>query len=225
MATLTILRIIALAVPPTPKNPWLTSEVLSMFHFHNLPTMTILFKNKLLRNMFPDTSQELIDLLLKFDDKVREANEKEKNKQSLELSLRQLIRICKHVSLYPDTLYVLLCSCTLLSRVDAINRALMAKFMPVTAREVLEKIYHDLKIKVPEPSHEKLVIEKSETHLKIGNISVTINKPRNPALVPKIVFYEVPKHIFTLQQMLQDWLLGEPMLLIGCLYSNILSNP
>jgi hypothetical protein len=77
-----------------------------MFHFHTLPTMTILLKNKLLRKMFPNTSSELIDLLLSFDDKVREASEKEKNKQSLELSLRQLIRICRHISLYPDTLYV-----------------------------------------------------------------------------------------------------------------------
>ena len=93
-------------MPPTVKNPWLTSEIMSMFHFHTLPTLTLALKNKLLRKMFPDTPQQLIDILLSFDDKVREASNIEKNKQSLELSLRQLIRICKHVSLYPDTLYV-----------------------------------------------------------------------------------------------------------------------
>jgi hypothetical protein len=99
-------RIIALATPPNMKNQWLTSEVISMFHFHVMPTLTLKEKSKLLAELFPDTSDSVLATLLNFDQKAYEVNSKEKSShQALQLSLRQLIRICKHTVKYPKQLY------------------------------------------------------------------------------------------------------------------------
>ena len=39
--------------------------------------------------------------------------------------------------------------------------------------------------------------------------------PENPALVPDVVFFEIPSHTLLLRSMLKDFKLGEHLLLMG----------
>lgn len=52
-------------------------------------------------------------------------------------------------------------------------------------------------------------------YLQIGDVRGRIRTPRNIALVPSVLFYDMPKHLLYLQQMLRDFELGEHLLLIG----------
>ncbi len=93
-------RIILLAAPPAPKHPqqlqanWLTSEVVSLFHFHHLSLDHIsLFSQKyeILKTLFP-SSLEIIERIRTFDHSL--------HTQQIAglptcLSLRQLIRIVR----------------------------------------------------------------------------------------------------------------------------------
>jgi hypothetical protein len=113
-------RIIALATPPTVKDQWLTSEILSMFHFHTLQPMLVEEKAKLLHQLFPATNAtgiscqslmweltfiQVLKSLLSFDAQVYKMNSQSKadsqKHPALELSLRQLIRMTRHVAQYP----------------------------------------------------------------------------------------------------------------------------
>ncbi len=83
-----VLRIVALGTPPTSKNAWLTSEILSMFHYHVLPFMFSHEKSKMLEQLFSNLSSHVLNTVLAFDKKMTEMNE-----ASLQLSLRQLISV------------------------------------------------------------------------------------------------------------------------------------
>lgn len=109
-------RIICSAYLPTVKDPWLTPETMSLFHFHVLPDMTSNQKSTLLKQLFPSISSSSLYLLLQFNAQLDEmkfklqqtknASENFLNEiQDLYLSLRQLIRICRHISVYPNDLY------------------------------------------------------------------------------------------------------------------------
>lgn len=58
-------------------------------------------------------------------------------------------------------------------------------------------------------------IIKQNNIIIIDDIQIPISTPKNPSLVPKILFYEVPQHILFLKEMMKDFILGEPLLLIG----------
>ena len=51
--------------------------------------------------------------------------------------------------------------------------------------------------------------------LSIGDVTVPVKAPKNPALIPHTVFYSVPAHTRLLRAMLQNFSIGEHLLLIG----------
>jgi len=55
----------------------------------------------------------------------------------------------------------------------------------------------------------------SKPQLRIGNIVAPVNQPQHPALVPHVSFHDMPMHVLLLQELLQDYVVGENMLLIG----------
>ncbi|CAG8753605.1 14727_t:CDS:10, partial [Racocetra persica] len=123
----------------------------------------------------------------------------------------QLIRICRRLTLFPnESLYL------------AIQKATLSRFLPSLVRTALEELMINSVILPPtEPVDiEKLKIEILPSRddpkiLRIGEVEQLIAKDSNPLLVPDVVFHENPKQTEILMQMLQDYQLGEHLLLIG----------
>jgi len=62
---------------------------------------------------------------------------------------------------------------------------------------------------------EKISIIVTDEKVVIGSTEWSRNVPRNPALVPRINFVDIPNHIILLREMAKDFLLGDHILLIG----------
>merc|ERR1719272_1773364 len=62
---------------------------------------------------------------------------------------------------------------------------------------------------------ENLQVVKTDSLVTIGDVSVPITPALDPALVPSVLFYDVPMHIALLRRMMVDFSLGEHLLLIG----------
>jgi midasin (ATPase involved in ribosome maturation) len=76
---------------------------------------------------------------------------------------------------------------------------------------------------MPDESNEitsSLMIETRDRTLKIGDVSMLINNPERPEMVPNPLFFEIPSHTRILQNMMRDLISGEKHLLLlgpqGC---------
>ena len=114
------------------------------------------------------------------------------------------------------------------SRWETIHRALLSRFMPLGARERLESVLSSSGVKsssMTQPKLEQLSLtetelvkvekEGSRTFVTIGEVKVAVNIPKNPSLVPDVVFFDIPKHIQIMKQIMKDFLQGENILLVG----------
>lgn len=121
------------------------------------------------------------------------------------LSTRQLLRIAERMQRFQcEDAY------------DAVQRACLARFLPVIAKQALEDCCRRLNI-VPSASTPDLKVECVITGdtLRIGN--TVVNRHHTAALskVPDILFYDVPEHVALLERLLQDFSLGQDLLLVG----------
>ena len=60
-----------------------------------------------------------------------------------------------------------------------------------------------------------LACEIKDDMLTIGKTSATLYNPDNKTKIPETLFYETSQNLASLEAMLQDYLLGEQLLLIG----------
>lgn len=60
-----------------------------------------------------------------------------------------------------------------------------------------------------------LSIHVTDTHVSIADVSINRYNPKNPELVPSVVFYDMPSHILILKSLIYDFLLHEHVLLMG----------
>lgn len=99
---------------------------------------------------------------------------------------------------------------------ETIQDTFMIKFLPPLTRQALEKTLHKLKIT---PTFTPLPKEiKCEIHndiLTIGNTSCPVYKTDALSKVPNILFYNVPQHLLLMEKLLQDFQLGQHLLLVG----------
>lgn len=131
-------------------------------------------------------------------------------------SLRQLIRTCKRMEAFPADL------------AKMVENILLFKFFPMALKESVGNVLVSCGIPPHSPispnqpsnathsaANTSLKISVSNNFVSIGSVQVKRHVPTNPALVPRIVFFEMTAHTILLQDMLKDWSLGEHMLLIG----------
>lgn len=122
------------------------------------------------------------------------------------LSTRQLLRIASRMQKYPvETAY------------DTAESIFMAKFLPHLAREALEKTFHALKIfpRTESLPNSSVACEVSNNTLTIGRTTAPVYQTSNLTKVPNILFYDIPQHIRLMETILQDFLLGQHLLLVG----------
>lgn len=126
------------------------------------------------------------------------------------LSTRQLIRIAHRMSVYSmaaETDHI---------AYDTIQRTFLAKFLPALPRAVLENAIKNVSI-FPSSDNEfaKPKIEVKDNVLTIGNTKTKLFETNALSKVPDILFYDVPQHVELLERLLQDFLLGNHLLLVG----------
>uniref|UniRef100_A0A3P8URE8 von Willebrand factor A domain containing 8 n=1 Tax=Cynoglossus semilaevis TaxID=244447 RepID=A0A3P8URE8_CYNSE len=123
------------------------------------------------------------------------------------LSTRQLLRICRRFSHYPEE-----------SVAHAVHKACLSRFLPSLAQGSLEKSLEKCSIlETPgrdEHNHDYTCSVKDGV-LTIGNISAPVYSPDEKIKVPDVLFYDNPQHLMVMEDMLKDFLLGEHMLLVG----------
>lgn len=121
------------------------------------------------------------------------------------LSTRQLLRIASRMHKFPsDDAY------------DAVHRACLARFLPAVPKQALEDCMKQLGIyPMKNKSIDTIKCTVNDSSVTIGN--TTMNRYKTDALtkVPDILFYDVPQHILLLESLLQDFILGQNILLVG----------
>lgn len=130
------------------------------------------------------------------------------------LSTRQLLRIAHRISIYsPDDAD----GNNLNSAYETIQQSFLAKFLPSLSRAALENAIQNVSIS-PSNSNTKTLspnIQIDDKTLTIGKTTTKRYETNAMTKVPEVLFYNVPQHIQLLERLLQDFLLGYHLLLVG----------
>ncbi|XP_030056405.1 von Willebrand factor A domain-containing protein 8 [Microcaecilia unicolor] len=205
-------RIISLAEPPvigSSTQQWLGPELLTMFLFHNVKPLTLNEEIQVIKGMIPNVPKDAAEQLMAFTHKLRETKDPTAQSLASSLSTRQLLRICRRLSQYPEE-----------NLHHAVNKACLSRFLPSLARSSLLKNLLDSGIEEtslnPDRAEEKdYSCEIKSGILRIGNASVPVYNPDEKMKVPDVLFYENTQHMMVMEDMLKDFLLGEHLLLVG----------
>ncbi|XP_030642749.1 von Willebrand factor A domain-containing protein 8 [Chanos chanos] len=204
-------RVLALAEPPvagSATQQWLGPELLTMFLFHTVKPLARAEENTVIQGMTPNVPREAVEHLLHLTHSLRQTNDPTAQSLASSLSTRQLLRICRRLSQYPEE-----------SIAHAVNKACLSRFLPSLARSALQKNMANCSIE----DRAEPALEQREDHtctvkdgvLTIGNVSATVYHPDEKMKVPDVLFYENAQHMMVMEDMLKDFLLGEHLLLVG----------
>ncbi|RZC39738.1 von Willebrand factor A domain-containing protein 8 [Asbolus verrucosus] len=201
-------RIVAIGEPPTTQSPtgnWMTPEVLSLFLFHEVRTLSKEEELHIITSKYGPISRPL-HKIVELAHILRNSTDQTLNNLSGHLSTRQLLRIAARMKNYPTNFAF-----------DSIQTTFMVKFLPSLARQALEKTVQKLGI-VPEEDYSEdspIICEVRDNIVTIGQSSVPVYKTTHLTKVPNILFYDVPQHLHLMEKMLQDFQLGQHLLLVG----------
>lgn len=216
-------RIIAIGNNPSMSNQWLTSEVISMFHFHYLRSLTVEEKCDLIFHLFPSLRgiQSWIEELLRLQDDDSHRNPQLLNSSSSSslFSVREIIRICKKLNSYSEY-------------TRRLPNLQTFQFIPNISKsyQILQLITRQMN-KVDSPSSPQVdnnnggvvnegvdeeipsitiqsIQRGGNEYLVIGDIEYKKEVPTDPALIPHVNFFNIPSHLIILKNMLHDYILG-----------------
>lgn len=99
---------------------------------------------------------------------------------------------------------------------DTVQRACLARFLPLLTKQALENCLKKLQI-LPknENFNEEIICNVNEENLTIGETTMKRYKTNALTKIPDILFYNVPQHLNLLENLLQDFSLGQNLLLVG----------
>ncbi|XP_028846499.1 von Willebrand factor A domain-containing protein 8 [Denticeps clupeoides] len=202
-------RVVALAEPPvvgSSTQQWLGPELLTMFLFHNVKPLGRAEENLVMQGMVPNIPKEVVDQLLHLSHTLRNMNDPTAQSLASSLSTRQLLRICRRLSRYPEE-----------NIAHAVNKACLSRFLPSLARSSLQKNLSNCSIEETPDSSAELERTCSVKNgvLTIGQVSAPVYSPDEKMKVPDVLFYDNAQHMMVMEDMLKDFLLGEHLLLVG----------
>ncbi|XP_046400469.1 von Willebrand factor A domain-containing protein 8 [Ischnura elegans] len=203
-------RIIALADPPViggSTGQWLSPELLSLFTYHEMRALSLLEELSIIESLYGKIDPAM-KKVLDITHRLRSSADPTVKSLSGSLSTRQLLRIARRMALYPsDSVY------------DIIHRACLSRFLPSLAQQALNRELEDFDLRAPDKRSIKEadfpVANLTEDHITIGKTTVPRYDPKNKTKVPDVLFYDVPQHMQKLEWLLQDFQLGEHLLLVG----------
>ncbi|XP_059156251.1 von Willebrand factor A domain-containing protein 8-like [Physella acuta] len=204
-------RMIALSEPPvvgSSKQQWLSPEMLTMFLFHEMRTLSRSEEQELITTLVPTLPD--LKKILDFVHTLRTSNDSTLQSLAPSFSTRQLLRIAKRLAQYPsDDLH------------SIIHKACLARFLPRLAQSALSQTLEEAKILPQTKEHHlddyehSVSCEVKNGMARIGATLVPVYQPQNKTKVPDILFYENHQHLNVMEDMLKDFTLGEHLLLVG----------
>ena len=201
-------RLVALAEPPTigqAKGQWMTAEILSMFVFHDMRPLSQSEETQVVTSVAGGQCGQTMADIMTVTHKLRSSEDASLRSVATNLSTRQLLRLARRLNMYPDE-----------SAYTLINKACLGRFLPALAKETLEKMLEKLGVEKSISTLDENI--KCNVHggtLTIGNTSASVFNPETRGKVPETLFYDTPQNLTLMESMLQDFLLGEHMLLVG----------
>uniref|UniRef100_A0A672IEL6 von Willebrand factor A domain containing 8 n=1 Tax=Salarias fasciatus TaxID=181472 RepID=A0A672IEL6_SALFA len=191
-------RVLALAEPPAVGGgpagrgqQWLGPELLTMFLYHSVRPLGQAEEMDLILGLTPAVPKEAAEQLLQLTHTLRKTSDPTAQSLASSLSTRQLLRICRRLSQYPEE-----------SVAHAVSKACLSRFLPSLARASLEKTLTNCSI-------------QTNGVLTIGEVSAPVYNPSEKMKIPDVLFYDNPQHMMVMEDMLKDFLLGEHLLLVG----------
>ncbi|XP_064165757.1 von Willebrand factor A domain-containing protein 8 [Anguilla rostrata] len=204
-------RMVALAEPPVVgggAQQWLGPELLTMFLFHTVRPLSRAEETAIIRTTTPNVPMEAVEQLLQLTHRLRDTNDPTAQSLASSLSTRQLLRICRRLSQYPEE-----------SVSHAVHKACLSRFLPSLARAALQKNLANCSIQdtvdPAELQERDLSCRVEDGILKIGKVSAPLYSPEEKMKVPDVLFYENTQHMLLMEDILKDFLLGEHLLLVG----------
>jgi len=200
-------RVVALAHPPgmKPHEQWVSAEVLPLFDWLVVPPLNEEERANVLMARCPSPHLQVV---LRLAARLRTSMPKggEASHSGWALSLRQLLRLGRRASQHPASLAA------------DVRRVALASFMPVATRSSFEAIVHqeigDASDDMSEQAGIAVVVEAGV--LDIGGSRLPISTGSDQRLVPKTTFFNIPRHLLRLREIMRDLSLGEKhLLLIG----------
>ncbi|KAL4635681.1 von Willebrand factor A domain-containing protein 8 isoform X1 [Arapaima gigas] len=204
-------RIVALAEPPvvgSSSQHWLSSEILTMFLFHTVKPLDVAEETSIIQGRAPNAPAEAVQQLLHLTHSLRKTNDPTAQSLASSLSTRQLLRICRRLSHYPEEKVA-----------HAVHKACLSRFLPSLARSALQKNLSNCTIEDEQDSGAQqgfdLSCQIKDGLLTIGKVSILVYSPDEKMKVPDVLFYDNAQHIMVMEDMLKDFILGEHLLLVG----------
>nr|CAD7394578.1 unnamed protein product [Timema cristinae] len=201
-------RMVALAEPPEQNSsgaPWLSTELLSLFVFHEMRPLALQEELQIVQQLFGKVNPTL-SRIMQLSHQLRESTDPTLRSLAGSLSTRQLLRVARRMARYPSD-----------NPVDTIHRACLARFLPTVARQALDTAVSKAGLSAAPRTlgPEDLVCEVDGDLVRIGRTTAQRYHTTAETKVPDILFFNVPQHITTLEWLLQDFTLGEHLLLVG----------
>lgn len=208
-------RIIALAEPPQldATGNWLSPEILSLFLFHENRNLNKSEEIQIIQELYGKVHPSM-EKILNFAQSLRESSTKDPILKNFAetLSTRQLLRIANRLARYSGT-------SSEISIYDTIQRIFLAKFLPALPRDVLESALkkHEIQPLKKRSKERTIEVDTKKNLLKIGGTEteIMVNDLSSSLKVPEILFYDTPQNTEVLELLLQDFLLGYHLLLVG----------
>ncbi|XP_014486715.1 PREDICTED: von Willebrand factor A domain-containing protein 8 [Dinoponera quadriceps] len=199
-------RLVALAEPPivnSSSGQWLNSELLSLFLFHEMRPLDRHEEIHIIRSKFGEPGRALLSII-ELAHLLRSSSDPTLQSVAGSLSTRQLLRIAERMHRFRcDDAY------------DAVQRACLARFLPTIAKQALEDCCRRLGIVPAAAASADLECAVTWDTVKIGDTVVDRYRTEALSKVPDILFYDVPEHVALLERLLQDFSLGQNLLLVG----------
>uniref|UniRef100_A0AAG5DY10 von Willebrand factor A domain-containing protein 8 n=1 Tax=Anopheles atroparvus TaxID=41427 RepID=A0AAG5DY10_ANOAO len=213
-------RIIALAEPhqrgvggagtATPSGAWISAETLSLFLFHEVRGLSESEERRVLDALYGPLDGTM-EQILQLAHHLRASPDDVQQALAGNLSTRQLLRIARRLKQYGGA--------GRQSAAELVHATFMSKFMPSVARGVLEsavrRCLQDGGRTRDALDRQPVTVELTDETVRIGGTSVARYRTEAVSKVPDIVFYDVPQHLRLMERLLQDFLLGEHLLLVG----------
>ncbi|ALC48679.1 c12.2 [Drosophila busckii] len=208
-------RIVALAEPPAvgvggAQPSWLTSEFLSLFLYQELRPLQQSEEQQLLTQLCGNGKlHKQMDKLMALAQLLRGAQDPLLKGLAGTLSTRQLLKLARRLDAYPNS-----------DVHELLTNMFLMKFMPALSRAALLQAFHEVGIAAGSAAaaaevRREISIEQQTLRIGETTLQLPCESQVQQSKVPSTLFYEMPQHVALLERLLQDYLIGEHLLLVG----------